>query len=199
MILASFQVEDKLGRAWFFQETFLLANISAEVVLLMPFVIFSNADVQFVEKELTWRSYTITKALPTTKQVEFINKKEFVKVALDEKSETFVVDVAFLNLAPDFHPDRAAQIASLLTEKVKIPDKYLDFTNVFSKKKALVLVERNKLNENVINLEDDKQPFYGPIYSLGPVERLTSRPTWKLGLFDLPNLLQVYPYYSIWS
>ena len=53
MVLASFQVEDKLRRARFFQETFLLANISAEVVLGMLFLTLNNADVQFVEKELT--------------------------------------------------------------------------------------------------------------------------------------------------
>ena len=53
MVLASFQVEDKLGRIWFFQETFLLADISTGVVLGMPFLTFSNTDVQFVEKELT--------------------------------------------------------------------------------------------------------------------------------------------------
>ena len=67
--LANFQVEDKLGRARFFQETFLLADISAEVVLGMPFLTLSNADVQFVEKELTWRFYTTAEALPTTKRV----------------------------------------------------------------------------------------------------------------------------------
>ena len=53
MVLADFQVEDKLKRARFFQKTFLLADISAEVVLGMPFLTLSNADVQFVEKELT--------------------------------------------------------------------------------------------------------------------------------------------------
>ena len=67
MVLASFQVEDKLGRIRFFQETFLLADISTEVVLGMPFFTFSNADVQFIEKELTWRSYTTAKALLITK------------------------------------------------------------------------------------------------------------------------------------
>ena len=45
MVLASFQVKDKLGRARFFQETFLLTDISAKVVLSMPFLTFSNADV----------------------------------------------------------------------------------------------------------------------------------------------------------
>ena len=45
MVLANFQVEDKLRRARFFQETFLLADISTEVVLGMPFLIFSNANI----------------------------------------------------------------------------------------------------------------------------------------------------------
>ena len=53
MVLASFQVEDKLGRARFFQETFLFTDISIEVVLGMSFLTLSNADVQFVEKKLT--------------------------------------------------------------------------------------------------------------------------------------------------
>ena len=170
MVLANFQVKDKLGRTRFFQETFLLADISAEVVLGMPFLTLSNADVQFVEKELTWRSYTTAEALSTTKRVELINKKEFAKAALDKKSETFVVHVASLNLTPGIHPDREAQIASLLTKEVKIPDEYSDFTNVFSEEKALVLLKRIELNEYVINLENGKQPPYGPIYSLGPVE-----------------------------
>ncbi len=47
MVLANFQAEDKLGRARFFQKTFLVANTSVEVVLGMPFFNFSNADVVF--------------------------------------------------------------------------------------------------------------------------------------------------------
>ena len=45
MVIAAFQVVDKLGCFWFFWETFLLANISMEVVLGRPFFTFSNADV----------------------------------------------------------------------------------------------------------------------------------------------------------
>ena len=33
-----------------------------------------------------------------------------------------------------------------------------------------MLLECTKLNEHAINLKDSKQPPYGPIYSLGPVE-----------------------------
>ena len=53
IVLASFQVEDKLGRTRYFQETFLLADISVEMVLGMLFLTFSNANIQFAEKELT--------------------------------------------------------------------------------------------------------------------------------------------------
>ena len=45
MVLASFQVEDKLGRPQFFQETFLLADLSMKVVLGMPFLTLSNANI----------------------------------------------------------------------------------------------------------------------------------------------------------
>ena len=93
-------------------------------------------------------------------------------MALDENFETFVMYMASLNLAPTLkiYPDKAAQIAFLLTKKVKILDKYSKFANVFSEKKPLVLLERIKLNKHAINLEDGKQPLYRPIYSLGLVE-----------------------------
>ena len=45
MVLANFQVEDKLRKTRLFQETFLLADISMEVVLGMPFLTLSNANV----------------------------------------------------------------------------------------------------------------------------------------------------------
>ena len=150
-----------------------MADISTEVVLGILFLTLSNVDVQFIEKELTWRFYTIAKALPTTKRVKLINKKEFAKVALDEKSETFVVYVVFFNLVPRIYLDREAQIASLLTKEVQILDKYSDFTNVFLEETALVLPERIKLFKHAINPEDGRQPPYGLIYSLGPMELKT--------------------------
>ena len=136
----------------------------------MPFLTLSNADVQFVEKEFTWRSHMTAEALPTTKWLELINKKKFAKAALDENSKTFVIHVTSLNLTPGLHLNRTAQITSLLVKEVKIPDKYSDFANVFLKEKALVLPERTKLNKHVIDLEDGKQPPYELIYNLGPVE-----------------------------
>ena len=168
-------MEDKLGKTRFFEETFLLADISVEMVLGMFFLTLSNANLQFPKKELTWRSYTIAKALPTTKRVELFDKKEFIKAALNKNSETFMVYVATLE-APlsgmTIHPAQKAHIAALKQDEapIKVPAKYSNFSDIFSEKKALVLPERTDLNEHAIELEGDKQPPYGPIYSLGPVE-----------------------------
>ena len=45
IVLASLLVEDKLGKARLFQETFLLANTSAKIVLSIPFFTLNNANV----------------------------------------------------------------------------------------------------------------------------------------------------------
>ena len=89
---------------------------------------------------------------------------------MDENSKNFVVHVVSFNLVPGIYLDKEAQIASLLIEKVKILDKYLDFTNIFSEKKALILPKRTELNKHAMNLEDGKHLSYGPIHSLDPVE-----------------------------
>ena len=52
-------------------------------------------------------------------------------MALDENFKTFVIHVISFNLALGIHLDRAAQIAPLLTKKVKILDDYSDFADVF--------------------------------------------------------------------
>lgn len=67
-----------------------------KIALKRLFVTFSNADIQFVKKKLTKRSYTTAKALRTTKQIELIDKKIFVEAVLDKNSETFVIHVVIL-------------------------------------------------------------------------------------------------------
>ena len=94
MVIADFQIEDKVDRPRFFQKTFLVANTKFKVILEMFFLKFSNADMSFDEKTLIWRIYTTNKALPITKQVQIIDKKNFVIAALDANSEMFVVHMA---------------------------------------------------------------------------------------------------------
>ena len=58
----------------------------------------------------------------------------------------------------------------LLTKKVTILAKYSDFANVFLEKLENRLPEQIEVNEHAIKLKNGKQPLYGPIYSLEPIE-----------------------------
>ena len=182
MVIASFQVQDKFGKARFFQETFLVADTSVEVVLGMPFLALSKVEVDFAERELTWKAYTIAEALPTTKRVQIIGPKEFAKAALDSDQEAFVVHVATLFSSMEVHPE--VQVAALIADEapVTIPAEYSDFEDMFSKESAAVLPEHTEINTHAIDLEEGKQPPYGPIYSLGPVELETLKTYIKTNL-----------------
>ena len=117
--------------------------------------------------------------------------KEFVIAALDADSETFVVYEAIWEqekMAMD--PDRKAQIeaqsraksgaqtqnkvevGALFFDKAltEVPAEYSDYSNVFSAENAAKFPENTRMNEHATKLEEDKQPSFGPIYGLGPVE-----------------------------
>lgn len=116
MISAVFSIQNSREKVRFFDETFLLTNTSMEVVLEMPFLFFSNINIEFAElKKLIWRFHTTSEALPITSRVELIDKRESTKVALDENSETYVIHVSALNTTkgPAIHFSRAVQIAAL--------------------------------------------------------------------------------------
>ena len=191
MVVAAFSVVDKANRVRFFEETFLVANVSPEVVLGMPFLTLSNADVDFSGRDLRWRTYTTEEALPTTRRVELVGKKEFAAAALDPEHETYVVHVASLSSAPlvaslDVHPSRRPQISGLIAEEAptKVPAEYSDFADVFSPDLASELPEHTGINNHAIELVDGQQPPYGPIYSLGPVELETLKAYIETNLAD---------------
>ena len=115
------------------------------------------------KKELTWRSYTAGKALPTTKRIELINKKEFAKATLDKESETFVIHIAILEASPvlpdmTMHHSRAAQIAALKQDEAlsKVLSEYADYANIFSFDLAMQLPKNTCINKHAIKLHDGK-------------------------------------------
>ena len=71
-----------------------MAITKFKMILRMPFLKISNADVSFGEGTLTWKTYITSKALPTIKQVYIVDLKKFVIVALNINSKTFVMYVA---------------------------------------------------------------------------------------------------------
>ena len=123
--------------------------------------------------------------LPTTEQVQIVDLKEFVIAALDVDSETFVVHVAIREQEEMLvHSKRQAQVGALLFDKAptKVPAEYSDYSNVFSAENAAELPENTGMNEHAIELEEGKQPPFGPIYSLGPVELETLKTYIKTNL-----------------
>ena len=113
-----------------------------------------------------------TKALPTNRRVEIINKREFAAAALNADNETFVVHVAAIAepTTMPIHLSRQAQVATLMSEETGIPTEYSEFSNIFSSDSAAELSKHTRINDHSIDLLDNKQPPYSPIYSLGPVK-----------------------------
>ena len=173
----------------FFEEKFLVANVSPDVVFEIPFFILSGVDVNFSKNELWWRSYTIKKALFNTKWVELVRKKEFAAAALHLEHKTFVVYVAsFESLSntqeSDVHPSCRAQIAALVANEAltSIPTEYSNFANIFSPKLALEFPEYTGIHDHAIKLVDNWQALYGPIYSLRLIELETLKTYIKTSL-----------------
>ncbi len=140
----------------------------------MLFLTLSNTNLQFVEKELKWKSYIIAEVLLNTKSMELIDKREFVATALDKNVETFVIHIAISSttLVIQVYPSRQAQVGLLLADKAlsKILSEYLDYNNVFSFDRTMELPENTSMNKYTIKLVKDKQPLYELIYSLGLVK-----------------------------
>ena len=177
IVVVVFLIIDQADKIKFFKKIFLVVNISPNVVLKMPFLIMSVANVDFPKKKLQWRSYTMEKALSNIKRVTLVGKKEFATAAFDLRHETFVVHVSFLessnnNQEGNVHLFCRAQIAILVVNKVStsIFIEYSNFTNVFFLELTLKFPEHTGINNHTIELVNNQQPFYRPIYNLGLVE-----------------------------
>ena len=176
MVVAAFSMEDKANQVRFFKETFLVANVSPELVFGMSFLTLSGADIDFLGCELRWRIYITEKVLPTTRRVELMGNKKFAAAVLDPEHETYVVYVASLSFTPlaslNIHPSRRPQISGLITKEAptNVSVEYSDFADVFSSDLASKLPKHTGINNHAIDLVDCQQPPYRPIYSLGAVE-----------------------------
>lgn len=147
-----------------------------EIIFGILFSTLSKVKIDFADKELIWKTYTIAKALPIIKKVWIINSKKFAKTVLDLKQEAFAVYVTTFFVEPmKMYLNRKFLIAALIINKALliVLVEYLDFEDVFSKESAMVLLEYIKINIYTINLKEDKQPPYRPIYSSELIELKT--------------------------
>ncbi len=101
-----------------------------------------------------------------------MEKKE--SAVLNPEHEAFVVHIVALSvdLGDEMYLSKKAQIAHLKVVEApnKVSSEYADFADVFSRMLAAELPEHTGINDHAIELVDDWQPSYGPIYSLEPVE-----------------------------
>ena len=161
MVVAAFSVVDKANQVKFFEETFLVANISPEVVLGMFFLTLSGANVDFLGRELRWRTYTTKETFPTTRRVELMGKKKFAAAALDLEHKINVVYIGWVSsdASPnssllDVYPFRRPQIFGLIAEEAltKVSAEYLDFADVFSLDLASKLSKHTRIKDHAIEL-----------------------------------------------
>ena len=195
MVIIDFQIKDKTSKPRIFYKTFLIANTKFEVILKMLFLKLSNTNMSFDKKTLMWRTYTINKALSTTKQVQIIDKKDFVIVALNINSETFVIYVAIqeqkeISMASkrqvQIKTQKKAQVGALIFNKdfTKILAEYFDYSNIFLIENIAELLENIGINEYAIKLEKNKQLLFEFIYSLKLVKLETLKIYIKLNLVN---------------
>lgn len=97
-------MEDKKKRSYFFGETFLLAEISMDIILGISFIIISNVEINFAIWDFYWKTYIAAKALSIIRQVELIRKKNFTVEVLDPEDKTFIVHIVFICQISDVYP-----------------------------------------------------------------------------------------------
>ena len=79
---------------------------------------------------------------------------------------------------------KQAHVGALLFDKAhtKVPVKYFNYSNVFLAENIGKLPENTEMDKYDIKLEEDKQPPFRPIYSLGLVELETLKTYIKTNL-----------------
>ncbi len=174
-----FQQEDEQGQVRYFQDTFLAADIDTRMILGMPWLTMANPNIDWVKKSFRWRTYTATVALSTTCRVDVIDPKEFARLAIDKGAHCFVIHARQVVTAnePPVHRDRRSHIARAnlaATDAVQLPLEYHEYSDVFSDTGAAELPNHGPA-DHAIDLMDEKQPPYGPIYNLNEVELETLR------------------------
>lgn len=138
MIIASFLVNDKNEKSWFFEKTFLLADINIDIAFEMLFLTLSNVEVSYTNWKLKYKLYTIAKTLFTIRQINLIGKKKFEATAFNPDNKIFEVHVAFFistNLGLEIHLSWRTQIVFLKANQafISVFFEYINFADILFK------------------------------------------------------------------
>ena len=103
-----------------------------------------------------------------TRKVEIIDKRKFAIVALNTDDDIFMVHIATLAelMTISIHSFYQAQVVLLTSKENGIFAEYSNFSNIFFVDSTAELVKYIGINDLPINLLDNDQLLYSPIYSL---------------------------------
>lgn len=78
MVIAGFEITDSADHTRWFEETFLIADISQQVVLGTPFLKLGDPNMSWSVRTFHLRQWDLETALVTTNRVDIINPKDFI-------------------------------------------------------------------------------------------------------------------------
>lgn len=99
----------------------------------------------------------------------------FTIATLDLDHKVFLVYIVAFNISSEFNKKylfQRAQIAYLKVDEAftEVSSKYIKFADVFLLKSVAKLPKHMDINNYAINLVDDSQLSYGPIYRFDPID-----------------------------
>ena len=112
------------------------------------------------------------------------NKTFVVRVAIREQDKIIMDLARKASIKAQSKAQSGVQIGALIFDKAptEVPTEYSNYSNIFSMENIVELPKNTRINEHAIKLEEDKQPLFGPIYSLGLVELETLKTYIKTNL-----------------
>ena len=113
----------------------------------------------------------------TTCRVNIIESENFAELAINKDADCFAIHASQVVSAnePSMHQDRQDHIARAnVARTVNLPSEYIEYFDIFSDSDAAELPSHGPTN-HIIDLIDEKQSSYDPIYSLNEVELNTLR------------------------
>lgn len=90
--------------------------------------------------------------------------------ALNINNKIFVVYIVPLTKRTIILTNSSCKVKVTLLTSMEIYIKYFDFLKIYSSDSLVELLEYIRINDHIINLLNDKQLFYGLIYSIELVE-----------------------------
>lgn len=150
-------MENKVKQFQYFQEIFLLADISLSIVLGISYLTLQYKN-EFCHSKTQLEVSYYCQASIDHQADKADQKKEFVITIFNFEDETFMVHVASISLDQDIYFFCKAQLVLLFTVKIFIVifSKYIDFIDIFFPELIVKLLKYTKMKIQPIDLIDDQ-------------------------------------------